>query len=826
MGFPPLLRLPRRLQTRFRVATLMLVVPLVAAGAVGAAGAVISARATSVLSAQSYDRTQIEALQAQDQDVALDGMAFLATGEAAQLTAMRAGEGTVQSGLVRVAALPTLSAAERPGLAGAQQAWAGSLIARDQVETLSPTLSNDVDRSSLAFYFSYVISDVSTQLEIALQASSADVASIEQEQQNAQTAWQGAILVALLVSVIWAFWTSRRLTHSIVPSLVLLRDASQRLAGGDLAHRVDIDLDDEVGEVAGAFNRMAEQLAEQHETILQRERRLMALVEKASDSIVVVDAERNVIFSTPSFYLSYIENSGSDATEMLDKVTHPEDRETVRRCWARVTTGDAGTTSEVEVRMRRRDGKWRHISLTLTNRLDDRAVGGVVVNLNDVSESHEYRERLTRQALHDGLTSLANRTLFIGRLERAVSGERGRGVHSVLFMDLDDFKGVNDSLGHKAGDELLIAVARRLVASVRPEDTVARVGGDEFAILLENTRPREAAVAAQRILVALALPLILEGREVQPSASLGVASSRDGNADTLLTDADLAMYFAKREGKNHFRVYEPAMRAGRLEQEQLGEDLRAALTAGEVAVHYQPIVDLRTDAIVGVEALARWQHPSRGRLGPAVFVPLAEEIGLATELDLYVLERACRQVRKWNDAGVPSLRLAVNLSGNDLSSRDLVPGVTRILAATGLAPDELELEVTESAAVVETSSVQEVLAQLKELGVHLAIDDFGTGYSALGRLRNLPFERLKIDRSLIGELTNATGHTTLVDTILDLAHVMGLQVVAEGVESSSQLDQLRERHCDLAQGNLFGEPVEAAVLEPLLLGRVVASRTA
>ena len=822
MGFPPFWRLPQHLQTRFRVATLMLVIPLVAVGAVGAVGAVVSVHATSVLTAQSDDSAQIQALQVQVQDVALDGMAFMATGQIDQLSAMRTREGAVESALVRLAALPTLGAGERPGLAGAKKAWEASLIARKEVETLPTAINTALVTSSVAFYFSYVISDVSSQLQSALQASRAEVVSIQKEQQNDQTAWEAAILAALLVGVLWAFWTSRRLTRSILPPLSLLRDASQRLASGDLAHRVDIDLDDEVGEVVRGFNVMADELLEQRNTILQREGRLMALVEKASDNILIIDAREQVVFSTPSFRTDYMDTSSD--TSMLQARIHPGDQETVHRCWQRTTTGGAGTTSEVEVRMRRRDGEWRHIWVRLTNHLNDPAVQGVVVNLNDVSERHEYEERLSRQALHDGLTSLANRTLFIGRLERTASDGRGRGALSVLFIDLDDFKGVNDSLGHQAGDALLIAVARRLVASVRPEDTVARVGGDEFAILLENTKPREAVIAAQRILGALALPVVLEGREVQPSASLGVASSRDGNAGTLLIDADLAMYFAKRDGKNSYRVFEPAMRAGRLERLQLGEDLRAALTAGDVTVDYQPIVDLRTDDIVGVEALARWQHPSQGRLGPAVFVPLAEEIGAATELDLYVMERACRQVRGWNEAGVPNLRLAVNLSGNDLTSRDLVPGVTRILATTGLAPDQLELEVTESAAVVETSSVQEVLAQLKELGVHLAIDDFGTGYSALGRLRSLPFERLKIDRSVIGELHNDTGRTTLVDTILDLAHVMGLQVVAEGVESSSQLDQLRKRHCDLAQGNLFGEPVEAAVLEPLLLKRVVASR--
>jgi nitrogen fixation/metabolism regulation signal transduction histidine kinase len=301
MRFPPFWRLPQHLQTRFRVATLMLVVPLVAVGAVGAVGAVVSVRATSVLSAQSDDSAQIQALQVQVQDVALDGMAFMATGQVDQLSAMRTSEGAVESALVRVTSLPTLSAGERPGLAGAEQAWDVSLTARNEVVTLSPAVSTALDTSSLAFYFSYVISDVSSQLQSALQASHANVVSIQQEQQNDQTAWEAAILAALLVSLVWAFWTSRRLTRSIVPPLSLLRDASQRLAGGDLAHRVDIDLDDEVGEVVRGFNVMADELLEQRNTILQREGRLMALVEKASDNILIVDADGQVVFSTPSF---------------------------------------------------------------------------------------------------------------------------------------------------------------------------------------------------------------------------------------------------------------------------------------------------------------------------------------------------------------------------------------------------------------------------------------------------------------------------------------------------------------------------------------------
>jgi diguanylate cyclase (GGDEF)-like protein/PAS domain S-box-containing protein len=826
MGLSALVRLPEPLQARFRVATLLIVLPLVTVVLVAAAGSVISTSAGLALSAQSDDSAQIEALQVRVQDVALDGLAVITTAQVDELTAMQADAAAVASALVRVAALPTLNAAERTGLADAKQAWGSSILVQNEIESLSPIWGSTLDTGSLAFYFSSAMSAVASPLGSALQSSRAAVTADQQTQQNAQTAWEINVMAVFLVGVAWALWTSRRLTRSIVPPLRLLREASERLAGGDLAHRVDIDLNDEIGEVARGFNVMADQLAEQRDAILHREERLMALVEKSSDSIVIVDADRQVVFSTPRFGSEYLNIPGSDASAMLDTVTHPEDREAVRRCWIRVISGDTGTTSAVEVRLQRRDGEWRHIRMRLTNHLRDPAVGGVVANLNDVSERHEYEERLNHQALHDGLTSLANRAMFIGRLEGAASDGRGRGSRSVLYLDLDDFKRVNDSLGHQAGDALLRAVAQRLVAAVRPEDTVARVGGDEFAILLEQTGPREAVTTAQRVLAALARPLVLEGREVQPKASVGVASSSNGKAGTLMVDADLAMYFAKHDGKNLYRVFEPAMRTELLERMQLGQDLRAALREGDVRVHYQPVVDLRTDAVVGVEALARWLHPSRGLLEPAVFVPLAQEIGVAMELDLYVVERACRQVKMWNDAGIPLLRLAVNLSGNDLTSRDLVPGVAHILAATGLPPDQLELEVTESAAVAETPGVQEMLAQLRELGVHLSIDDFGTGYSALGRLRNLPFERLKIDRSLIRELRSAAGKTSLVDTILELAHVMGLQVVAEGVESSSQLDQLRDWRCDLAQGNLFGEPVEAAALESRLLQGVVAGLSA
>ncbi|MFZ2033148.1 MAG: EAL domain-containing protein [Candidatus Dormiibacterota bacterium] len=419
--------------------------------------------------------------------------------------------------------------------------------------------------------------------------------------------------------------------------------------------------------------------------------------------------------------------------------------------------------------------------------------------------------------MHDSLTGLANRDWFAQQLDAATSAPGHQRVNSVLYVDVDDFKRINDTLGHQAGDAFLVAVAERLVAAVRPSDAVARLGGDEYAVLLDGIDAAEAVATAERLLVSVQQPLVLGGQEVAPRVSIGIASAAGRvGSQTMLADADLAMYFAKRSGKAQCQVFAPEMRTELLERLQLGEDLRVAIDAGGITVHYQPVVALDTGMIVGAEALARWRHPTRGWIGPTVFIALAEELNLVERIDAGVLREACTQGRRWTDAGLPVMRLAVNLSGSNLARADLVASVARILEETGFAAANLEIELTEGVVIAESDAVLSTLNDLKALGLRLAIDDFGTGYSALSRLRSLPFDTLKVDKVFVDELADANAGSTLAESILDMARVLRLKVVAEGVETSLQADFLRSRGCDFAQGYLFSRAVEPSAFEALL----------
>jgi len=585
------------------------------------------------------------------------------------------------------------------------------------------------------------------------------------------------------------------------------RDATQTASALAIAVAITI------GFVAALW--LLRQLKERQETVRRRERRLSALVEHASDGILVIDGGGQVAFVTPSFSEAFFDDGAG--VKSFDGMVHPDDRDHASKAWQRVISGGGGTVSEVEARLLRLDGEWRHAWVKLTNRLDDPAVAGIVLNVTDVSDRHEFEKKLTHQALHDALTGLPNRDLLRHRMERATANA-GHEQHSVLYLDCDDFKRINDTFGHAAGDQYLVEVSGRFVASVRPEDTVARLGGDEFAILLESTSVAGAILAAKRIVGALGSPIVVGGKAVHPSASIGVASGQLGalHPETLLADADLAMYFAKRAGKGGYRVFAEEMRTELVDRLELGEDLRQAIESTALQVEHQPIIDLQTGSIVGAEALARWDHPSRGWVGPDTFIPLAEELGVVERIDQWVLREACTVGRAWIEDGLPEFKMAVNLSGRDLEQADLVEQIARILHETGFPAGQLELELTEGVAINESSGAQETLEALQSLGVHLAIDDFGTGYSALSRLRSLPFDRLKVDKAFVDDIGVSRPGPMLVDTILEMAHVLGLEVVAEGVETDAQADYLRERGCDFAQGFLFNRPMGESELGLLL----------
>jgi diguanylate cyclase (GGDEF)-like protein/PAS domain S-box-containing protein len=483
-----------------------------------------------------------------------------------------------------------------------------------------------------------------------------------------------------------------------------------------------------------------------------------------------------------------------------------------------------------QVRHRLRDGRVIDAEIR-SHALAFRGHDAVLVAAQDVTQRNALEAELRHQAFHDSLTGLANRALFADRIDHAIRRlHRDDKLAAVLLVDLDRFKNVNDSLGHTVGDKLLVEVAGLLQGMLREGDTAARLGGDEFGILLEDLDSLEDAnAAAQRIIDALHEPFCLDGKEVFVHASIGVTMAGvDGaNAEELLRNADAAMYGAKSDGKGRYRTFEPAMHLAALARLEMEADLRRAIALEEFVVHYQPIVSLATRRVRALEALVRWQHPTRGLVGPSEFVPLAEETGLIVELGRLVLREACRRAAEWKRTA-PGLTVAVNLSARQLADRDLVHDVAAALAAAGLVPDSLTLEITESVLIEDRSVALARLHELKAAGVRLAIDDFGTGYSSLSSLRELPVDTVKIDKSFIDGITDGADAASVVQAIIRLAGTLELDAVAEGVEADAQLRELRALGCEHVQGFCFSRavpPEEVATLLAAPLASHVSSPT-
>jgi diguanylate cyclase (GGDEF)-like protein len=461
--------------------------------------------------------------------------------------------------------------------------------------------------------------------------------------------------------------------------------------------------------------------------------------------------------------------------------------------------------------------------------------GAVHLFAVEVTRSRRMEERLRYDALHDALTGLPNRPFFMDRLAHALLRSQRRPDYrfAVLFLDLDRFKVVNDSLGHHVGDELLVVVAQRLERCVRPADTVARFGGDEFAVLLEDIADAsDATRVAERIQAELSVPVNLHGYEVFTSASIGIAldSIAGERPELLIRNADMAMYRAKVSGEARLEVFDRAMHADALNRLRMESDLRRALERDEFRLHYQPIFCLEDERVVALEALVRWAHPERGWLEPPAFVPIAEETGVILALGEWVIREACKRARAWRDRfpGRPALGITVNLSARQFSQRDLVERVQAILEETGLEPKALKLEITESAVMENAETAAVLLTRLKALGVKIYLDDFGTGYSSLSYLLRFPLDALKVDRSFVGRMDADGRSHQLVHTILALAQSMGVEVVAEGIETAGQLLGLRALGCTMGQGYLLAREMSAAEVDAMLEevgGKVVGRRS-
>jgi diguanylate cyclase (GGDEF)-like protein/PAS domain S-box-containing protein len=543
------------------------------------------------------------------------------------------------------------------------------------------------------------------------------------------------------------------------------------------------------------------------------EERFSTLVQNSSDLITVLGADNTILYQSPSIerVLGYTPDEVTGSS--FELLLHPDEHGRLLR---RLTDGaGAGGRAEViDCLLAHKDGTLRHFEILHADLLSDSTVGGIVLNGRDVSERKAFEEQLAHQAFHDPVTHLANRALFNERVRHAVARTLREGMGmAVLFVDLDDFKTVNDSLGHAVGDQVLLEVAQRISGSVRAADTAARFGGDEFAILLEDVQDIQTAVeTAERILDALSRPLQLDAKHLVIRASMGISMAEPGNpsdADELIRNADAAMYIAKGDGKGGYRLFEPAMHDRVVARLALRADLQQALEREEFELHYQPLIRLEDGAVTGVEALVRWRHPTRGLIPPGDFIPFAEETGLIVEIGRWVLQQGCRQAKELRDQidGAVLPTIGINLSVKQLFHADIVADVSDALTAAGLEPEALTLEITESVMMTDTELAIARLNELHALGVRLAMDDFGTGYSSLSSLSMFPLDILKMDRSLLaaGAAPVTSG---IASAVLSLGETFNLEVVAEGIEHPEQSVTLRELGCDTGQGFYFARPME------------------
>ncbi len=548
------------------------------------------------------------------------------------------------------------------------------------------------------------------------------------------------------------------------------------------------------------------------------EERFRSVIQNLSDIIAILDDESRITYISPSIERSskfqIIELLGRKLTDFA----HPDDVEKVFDFLEEIKKNKE-TTSLIEWQIVDADGSFYYVESVGINLLDDPHVSGIVITTRNITERKTLEAQLMHQAFHDPLTNLANRVLFRDRVEHALMRyKRQETPLAVLFLDLDDFKNINDSLGHAAGDELLKSVAERLMGCVRFGDTVARLGGDEFAILLEDTEQANNAITiAERVLECVLDPFNVEGYDVMVGISVGISFSSSGKetADELLRNADVAMYIAKDSGKGRYTIFESQMYEAILSQIELEADMRRAIECGEFFLNYQPIVRLDTKKVAGFEALVRWNHPQHGILLPENFIPLAEQTGLILPLGKWIVAESCRQVKKLFDKYNREFSMTINISGKQLQHPGFATEIADALETAGTLPASIILEITESVMMQNTEDMLRRLLKLKSLGVRLAIDDFGTGYSSLSYLQQFPIDILKIDKAFTKGINHGAEKSAVARTIISLSDTLQLSTIAEGIENADQVPTLENLGCKFGQGFYFARPLSEAQLDKI-----------
>ena len=622
--------------------------------------------------------------------------------------------------------------------------------------------------------------------------------------------WMGQLALQVLLSIIISLFVRILIVKNIAMPIKKLQTAMAEIRHSeDLSKRVDIEEGNaDIGEMANSFNALLESL--QYAT--KRLDLFSQVFENSGEAIVITDAERNIVAVNHAFTLM----TGYDPAEVLWKnpkllSSGRQTPEFYQNMWKSINeTGQW----QGEIWNRRKNGEIYPEWLSIGTVKDDQ---GKVVNyisiFNDITQRKESEQHIQFLAHYDSLTKLPNRALFGDRLMQALAAaKRSDEKVALLFLDLDRFKSINDSLGHLSGDQLLQSVAARLKSCVREVDTVCRQGGDEFMVLLPGIeRAEDAAHVAMKIVTSMSEAHFVEDSNLIVTFSIGISIYPDdaGDSQAMIKNADAAMYHAKEKGRNNFQFFTPDMNAEASERLVLESDLRRAVQQGEFVLHYQPQTDNRSGKVVGIEALIRWMHPDRGMISPAKFIPIAEDCGLINAIGEWVLRTACIQNKKWQDEGVLKVPMAVNISALQFHQKDFRDTIAHALRDSGLEPGYLELELTESITVKDVETTVRLLNELKLMGVLISIDDFGTGYSSLSYLKRFPIDKLKIDQSFVRDITTDADDAAIVQTIISMGHGLRLKVIAEGVETAEQILFLKERQCDEIQGYYFSKPLPA-----------------